>query len=248
VTGLLATGTDSLTQHDIARGATWADKLREANRNGSREKSRQWHFVNVEISHPDLNGACFGHRPIPTGTVASNGPAQDCVVDKIEQFTAELASPATDPEEPIVALRFLLHFVGDLHQPLHASDDNDRGGNDNRVSAPGLGAGNLHHFWDTESVDQPGADARSIAANLIGHMSKAQQQDWSQGLPADWAQESFQIARDDAYGRLPQSNAHRVYVLADDYLSMAIQDVALQLSKVGVRLTFILNNALRSSR
>jgi hypothetical protein len=87
-------------------------------------------------------------------------------------------------------------LVGDLHQPLHASDDNDRGGNDKRVSAPGLGAGNLHHFWDSEFVDQFGADARSIAANLIGHISKTQQQDWSHGTPADWAKESFQIARD----------------------------------------------------
>jgi hypothetical protein len=166
---------------------------------------------------------------------------------QIEEFAAELASPATDPEERIVALKFLLHLVGDLHQPLHASDENDRGGNDKRVSAPGLTAGNLHHLWDTEFVDQLGADARSVAADLIGHISKAQQH-WSQGSPADWARETFQIARDDAYGRLPQPNMHRVYVLSDDYVSMAVQVVAVQLSKAGVRLAFVLNKALGASR
>ncbi|WLA46706.1 MULTISPECIES: S1/P1 nuclease [Bradyrhizobium] len=76
------------------------------------------------------------------------------MVDKSQQFAAELANPATDVEEQVAALKFLLHFVGDVHQPLHSSDDHDRGGNAKRVSATGLSAGNLHHFWDTEFVDQ----------------------------------------------------------------------------------------------
>lgn len=247
VNGLLATDTDSLTPHDIANEATWADKFRDSNRNGSREKTHVWHFVDIEIGNPDLDGACFGHPRIPAGTVASNGPAQDCVVDKVEEFAAELSKSTTDPEERIIALKFLLHFVGDMHQPLHSSDDNDRGGNDKRVSAPGFKAGNLHHFWDTEFVDQLGADPRSIASDLIGHISGAQQQSWSKGTPAEWAQESFQIARDDAYGQLPEPNAHGSYRLSDDYVSMGTQDVAIQLSKAGVRLAFILNKTLGQS-
>src|SRR5229473_3601122 len=129
VNALLAADTDDLTAHDIASAATWADKYRDANFEGSRSKTRQWHFTDIEITAPDLQKACFNHPALPTGTVASNGPAADCVVDKIEQFAAELANPATDHDEQVVALKFLLHFVGDLHQPLHSSDDNDRGGN-----------------------------------------------------------------------------------------------------------------------
>jgi hypothetical protein len=129
VNALLAADTDSLTPHDIAGAATWADKFRDSNIGGARLKTRQWHFVDIEITAPDLDAACFNHPPIPTGTVASDGPADDCVVDKIDEFAAELANPATDHEEQVVALKFLLHFVGDLHQPLHSSDDNDRGGN-----------------------------------------------------------------------------------------------------------------------
>src|SRR5215470_8378703 len=135
VNALLAADTDSLTAHDIASAATWADKFRDSNRNGARQKTSQWHFVDIEITAPDLDAACFNHPQIPSGTVAANGPAADCVVDKINEFAAELANPATDAEEQIVALKFLLHFVGDLHQPLHASDDHDRGGNDKKVSA-----------------------------------------------------------------------------------------------------------------
>ena len=141
VSALLAADTDPLTAHNIAAAATWADKFRDANQNGAREKTRQWHFVDIEIASPDLDQACFGHPPVPPGTPASNGPEQDCVVDKIQEFAAELANPATDPEEQIVALKFLLHFVGDLHQPLHAADHHDRGGNDERVSAAGSGQG-----------------------------------------------------------------------------------------------------------
>jgi len=85
---------------------------------------------------------------------ASGGPPNACVVDKIRQFNTELAAPGTDPQERIIALKFLLHFVGDVHQPLHSADDHDQGGNSKRVSARGFPAGNLHHFWDTEFVEQ----------------------------------------------------------------------------------------------
>jgi len=54
---------------------------------------------------------------------------------KFQEFAAELANPGTDPEEQVVALMFVLHFVGDPRQPLHSSDDNDRGGNDKKVFA-----------------------------------------------------------------------------------------------------------------
>jgi len=245
VNALLAADTDSLTPHDIASAATWADKYRDANINGSRLKTRQWHFVDIEISAPDFDQACFGHPTIPAGTPASDGPADDCVVDKIQSFAAELTSPATDLEEQIAALKFLLHFIGDMHQPLHSSDDNDRGGNDKRVSAVGFRAGNLHHFWDTEFVDQLGSSTKAIASDLIGHISKTQEQQWQTGNLTDWAQESFGVAKNDAYGQLPDPNSRGSFRLSDDYVTTATQDVALQLSKAGVRLAFVLNNALR---
>jgi hypothetical protein len=245
VTALLASDSDTLTGHDIASAATWADKFRDANISGSRQRTRQWHFIDIEITAPNFDEACFNHPPIPTGTSASDGPEADCVVDKIQEFAAELTNPSIDIEEQVAALKFVLHFVGDVHQPLHSSDDHDRGGNSKRVSAGGFSAGNLHHFWDTEFVDQLGPDAKTIASDLIGHITKDQQLQWQSGNAADWAQETFRIANSDAYGQLPEPNTHGSFRLSDDYVTMAINDVALQLSKAGVRLAMILNQSLR---
>jgi hypothetical protein len=115
--------------------------------------------------------------------VASDGPADDCVVDKIQEFAAELANPPPTTRSRSRPLKFLLHFVGDLHQPLHSSDDHDRDGNDKKVSAAGFRVGNLHHFWDTEFVDQLETDPKSIAADLIGHISKEQEQTPAESSP-----------------------------------------------------------------
>jgi S1/P1 Nuclease len=68
---------------------------------------------------------------------------------------------------------------------------------------------------------------------------------WQAGSPSDWAKESFQIAMADAYGLLPEPSARGTYRLTDEYVTTATQDVALQLSKAGVRLAFVLNKALR---
>jgi S1/P1 Nuclease len=188
IVAMIAADPDNLTAHDIASEAAWADRYRDSDRNGSRqhyEQTWRWHFVNIELADPKLVRACFGHPPLPAGTVASNGSAQACVVDKFEQFAAELADPRTDPEERLVALKFALHSVGDLHQPLHAADDHDAGGNRKRVAAQGFRPGNLHHFWDTEWVQRLGTDPRQVADVLTGAISDQQRQAWSQGTAAD---------------------------------------------------------------
>lgn len=244
VQAMLAADTDSLTPHNIAAAATWADKYRDSNSNGARQATRQWHFVDIELSAPDLDSACFGHPVLPPGTLASNGPAQDCVVDKINEFAAELANPAIDPEERVMALKFVLHLVGDLHQPLHASDDHDQGGNKKRASAPGFKSGTLHHYWDTEFVEMLGPDPKQDAAALIARISPRDAHAWSQGDPSAWALDSFRIAKDDAYGQLPPPNARGSFPLPDAYVAMARRDVAMQLSKAGVRLAAVLNKAL----
>jgi hypothetical protein len=135
-------------------------------------------------------------------------------------------------------------LVGDLHQPLHASDDHDRGGNDKRVSAAGMHAETLHHYWDTDFVEQLGPNPQQIAAMLIAHISASDARNWVQGNPADWAMESFKVAKDDAYGRLPALEEGDKYQLTDTYVAMADRDVTLQLSKAGVRLADLLNRAL----
>jgi hypothetical protein len=250
IAGMLAADPDNLTSHDIASEAIWADRYRDSDRNGSHqhyEQTWRWHFVDIEIGDPNLDRACFGHPSLPAGTVTSNGPSQACVVDKIEQFAAELADLRTDPEERLVALKFVLHLVGDLHQPLHAADDHDAGGNRKRVTADGFRPGNLHHFWDTEWVRRLGDEPRQIAAALTAAISDEQRQVWSRGTVSDWAMESFAVARKDAYGLLPQPGESGVYMLDARYADTAVQDVRVQLSRAGLRLVVMLNKALGGS-
>jgi S1/P1 Nuclease len=247
VRALLAADSSGLTPKDIAHEATWADKYRDSDRDSSKRRyrsTRDWHFVDLEIDGPDLNRACFGRPRLPPGADASVGPADDCVVDKIDEFFAELKNPNTEEQERRLALQFLLHFVGDVHQPLHAADDRDQGGNRKFASAPGIPWNNLHHDWDTEFVARLGVDETEIARRLIAGISAPQRARWSAGTANDWASETFSVAKSHAYGLLPPPRAPSQYELPAAYVADATAVSAEQLCKAGVRLAFMLNQAL----
>ena len=118
--------------------------------------------------------------------------------------------------------------MGDLPQPLHAADDHDAGGNGKRISGGGLGAGNLYQLWDVELVEQLGSDPQRVASDLIGRIFDKERQEWSQGAAADWAMESFEVARNHIYGRLPPPGADRAYALLPAYVGQETRDAARQ--------------------
>jgi hypothetical protein len=116
---LLVLDTDTLTDHDLASEATWAGKYRESDRDTTKirhQGTRRCHFVDIELAEPRLDTAHFGHPPLPAGVLASEGPPQACVADRIEQFVAELRNPATGASEQLLSLKYLLHFVAGLLQ------------------------------------------------------------------------------------------------------------------------------------
>jgi len=245
VNSILAGDTTHLTATTmIDSEATWADKFRDSN-SARHAATAQWHFVDIEITAPNLATACFGRPALPAGKSASNGPANDCVVDKIEEFQAELLNSTTSATELREALQFMLHFVGDIHQPLHSSDDNDAGGNDKTVTAPGIASNSLHHYWDTEFVNRLGPSESAIAQSLIANITPDEITQWSAGTADDWAMESFTVAQNHAYGLLPAPTSTNHYSLPASYVTDATSVVATQLSKAGVRLAFVLNNALK---
>jgi hypothetical protein len=161
------------------------DKYRDSNqRRDHYEQTEQWHYVDIEIDGGDLEKACFGRPTLPVGTLASSGPAQACVVDKINQFAGELAAPGTDAVERLFALKCLLHFVGDVHQPLHSSDHHDRGGNEVKVSADGIQHNpkdELHGYWDTQFVDALAPSPQALASKLAKTITSAQAASWAKG-------------------------------------------------------------------
>jgi len=244
VNALLAQDADPLTQHDIASEATWADKYRQHHR-----ETAKWHFTDIELDHPDIKDACFGRRPLPSGVLASNGPPDSCAIDKIKQFADELASLKTDPEEKIIALKFVLHFVGDLHQPLHSADNHDKGGNAVKIIVDGFDHNQrdeLHAYWDTQFVRALGQSPNAIAQQLISGITPDLKAQWEKGTLDDWAMEAYGIAKSDVYGNPPLSQDELEHLDAA-YVAQAEKDVALQLSRAGVRLAEVLNRALGSS-
>jgi hypothetical protein len=238
---LLASDSDDLTGPDIASRATWADKYRISHR-----ETAAWHFVDIEIDKPDLATACSWFPASPRHA-ASQGPAKNCVVDKIEEFAAELKDPATPAPERLLALKFVLHFVGDMHQPLHAADHNDKGGNCIGLSpSPDGGVTNLHAFWDMTAVNALGYSAPTIAAKLDSKITPADVRAWSAGIPRDWAMQSWGMAKRDAYNlpSRPTCAQPGAVTLSPSYQATVEADAAHQLSVAGVRLAHVLNGAL----
>jgi S1/P1 Nuclease len=103
----------------------------------------------------------------------------------------------------------------------------------------------LHGYWDTQFVDAIGKPPTALATQLLEQITPAQAESWATGSPDDWAMEAFMIAKQDAYGDPPLSKSKPQH-LDGAYVAQAEQDVALQLSKAGVRLASLLNAALRS--
>jgi hypothetical protein len=267
---LAADTNNQWTRTDIASEATWADQLREKSPSG-RRVTANWHFVNIDHDEPDLDKACFDH-PRVSGP-ASAGPSPDCVVDKIVQFTDELRSPQTTLEEKLVALKFLLHFVGDIHQPLHAATRTDPaiGHHDYGGNCVGILRGRanepqrLHAYWDTALVRSAlGGDPTGAAATLMALLTSENRQAWSGGTPADWAMESYKLAKSSAYAGVidhapeqtgymfrdrrdhpdTRCGASNVYRIDANYDTQAERVVKEQLARAGVRLARLLKENL----
>jgi hypothetical protein len=240
VDAILAGDTDTLTGTDVASRATWADKWRTSHRD-----TAAWHFSDVELSSGDLNAACFSFPSLPAGTPASQGTKDDCAANKISQFEAELKDPTTSDDERRFALKFLLHFVGDLHQPLHSSDSDDRGGN--CVLITGGSHANLHSYWDTTVVKTLGSSPSDIATKLDAKITKKNVKDWSAGDPKAWTTEAFGLAKTVAY-KLPMHGTCAAkpapITLSAAYKKKAASTATTQLQRAGIRLAYELNQAL----
>jgi S1/P1 Nuclease len=144
------------------------------------------------------------------------------------------------PEARNEALKFIVHFVADLHQPLHCADDNDRGGNDVHVTFFGENA-NLHSVWDTLLIERIDSDPGHYADRLDADLTDSTIRAFEQGTVEDWALESHAVGKKVVYGALPR---RETIDLGTDYFEVAAGAADLQLQKAGIRLAFILNEAL----
>jgi hypothetical protein len=264
VEALLKTDKDSrLTKNDIASEATWADVLRDKSEE-ARVATSPWHAVRLSGDAPNLGNACFGRKQLPAGYPASHGPQDNCVVDKILQFEKELQNPDTSPGERLAALQFLLNLAADVSDPLLAIDKGDQGG---RCTAPQIGAAKtpvrLSVYWEnTLAGEAIGRDPAQAATRLMTGVAPADTQKWASGDPADWAQDSHEVAKTVLYGFPADSAAGKytfpaakgeqescsevkLYRVSADYEAKALAAVKQQLAKSGVRLAQALRDSLK---
>jgi hypothetical protein len=244
VDAILAQDPDSSTPSDMLSRAVWADIYRRDHRETS-----QWHFADVEKDHPNFDAACFSHPA--SAQPASAGPENACVIDRVADFARELGNPDTPIAERILALKFVLHFVGDMHQPLHVADNHDHGGNCILISLGGSRTVNLHSYWDTVVVGELGKDAREILTRLTADITPDKAAAWSEGDFNAWAHETNAIAFSTAYSFRTQPRCEQSptpLLLPNGFDEAAQTAAATQLERAGVRLAAVLEKALSSLR
>jgi hypothetical protein len=182
------------------------------------------------------------------GLASDECPQADrCVLSAILADSKVLASKADTDADRLIALKSLGHWVGDIHQPLHVSFGDDRGGNN--ISVNGQCAGNLHATWDNCLVLYAvGPDASDAATDLLSAISPETRTRWVASEPRDWANESFAVAEALKTGYCvmhgPSCDAGVGSVpIGADYLNANEPVVKVQLQKAGVRLARILDTA-----
>lgn len=160
-----------------------------------------------------------------------------CVIEAIEDMSGVLESPRFNQGEKLEALKFLTHFIGDLHQPLHAGYGDDRGGNDTSVSAWGESR-NMHSVWDWVLIEHTGIPWQAYAVQLQDEITPIDRQLWARGMPDNWAEESYQIVENAVY------DVGEGAVVGDEYYERNISTVEQQLKKAAVRMAMVLDRVL----
>ncbi|HWU04624.1 MAG TPA: S1/P1 nuclease [Novosphingobium sp.] len=183
-------GTPQCAVKSLADAAVWPDCLRGEAWRWS--YTFPWHYQDGEVDAPAFD-------------IKANCSYAACVTGQIERTRRELADSSLPAAQRLLALAFLVHFVGDLHQPLHAAEhDHDAGGNGVKVLRPGeTKPDSLHWIWDKDVAE---AAVALPGPPLVRAYSADERAAIATGTVEDWAKESWIIARDKVY---PQVYGHR---------------------------------------
>jgi len=213
----------------LDEAANWPDEMRAAPGDFWQKTATPWHYVT-------LNGIIYDHAP-PEGDA----------LEALGRFSKTLQDPNASRADKQLALRFIVHLVGDLHQPLHVGKCCDKGGNDVKVTWFGKPT-NLHAVWDSQLVDDEQLSFTELAAKLERHISPQDVVKWWDVNPRDWISESAEI-RDTVYpppakpvkGRKPKKGQPLLPDLSYSYVYKFTPVMERRLSQGGVRLAAYLN-------
>ena len=229
-----------LGRESLADVSSWADGYLIGN-----YQTSYWHYVNIppDATSYDRDRDCPRQPGIAAGSRLDVW--RDCAVDRILYNEQRLADPKLDRADRAIALKFLVHFVGDLHQPFHALGV-ERGGNGILVSVFGSPACrgstgdsfpcNLHGVWDVSLIAHRQLSDQQYLAELERLIKQRRWTTADPGTPADWAMQSHALGKAALVG--PKTNIDEAYYKAqisviDDRLALA-----------GLRLAALLNRSL----
>ncbi|WP_375290297.1 S1/P1 nuclease [Qipengyuania sp.] len=223
-------GTPDCPLDNLEQAAVWPDCIRrDYNRWGY---TAAWHYQTEPITEPyDVRKNCSGGN---------------CVSAQIARNQRLLADESLPANVRLEALSFLVHFVGDIHMPLHSGDLEDRGGNDRTVAygiVPGL---NLHWIWDGPLAER----AISEDPPVVRRYSPAEREALAGGEIADWGRESWQLARQEAYplafgcdpcdGSVPKDGT-----LSQEAIAEGVPFARRRVVQAGLRIARLLDEAMR---
>jgi hypothetical protein len=228
-----------LDGRSLADIAVWADDYVAGN-----YQTGSWHYVNIpaDARAYDRERDCPRQPGVSPGGRGDNW--RDCVVDRILYNERRLRDPALDRADHAIALKFVVHFIGDLHQPFHALMV-ERGGNGIPVSvfgSPTCGYPdgtkfpcNLHAVWDGDLIAHRHLSDRAYVSELEQMIARRKWSADAAGTPAEWAMESHELAKEALLP--PGGNADEAYYRAH------IAELDARLARGGLRLAATLNRA-----
>ena len=222
---------DSRSKETLADVAPWADEYRV-----DHPETGAWHYVDIPKSAATFDR----NRDCPASATDPKSPWRDCVTDRILYFEGRLGDTALSLKERAIALKFLVHFIGDVHQPFHAMGD-DRGGNN--ISVAFLGSPqcgpykcNLHGVWDDSMIEERGLSEKKYTDALIQQIADNHWERMDGGSPVAWANISHHYA--------VEAYAPNGALLTHDYVAEESKIVDAELALGGLRLAHVLNRIL----
>ena len=216
-----------LGDESLADAATWADQVRN---DPEYSGTAPWHFINV-----------------PLGLSFEQFKAQVTTSDKMNVYTAllkeekQLTDPAASHEQKVAALKFIAHFVGDIHQPMHVSRAEDKGGNTIQLQYDNQGT-NLHALWDTKLLEHGGLNYQQLAEKY-DHASEQQIKKWQGDPPILWAWESYQVSTQ-IYAEVAANGRN----IDHAYYEANIPVIENRIEKAGIRLAGVLNTLFENAK
>jgi len=210
-----------LGNETFSEASTWADEHRSP-------KDSPWHYINLPLglSHDEF--------------IKMVKESKNNVYTAILQTEAILKDNSSSNEKKNEALKFLIHFIGDAHQPMHVSRKEDKGGNDIQVRFEGKGT-NLHSLWDSGLIDFEGQTETQMTSSY-DTATPTEIKKWQSDDPAEWLWESYQISSELYAGVKSGQKIDKAYY--DKYIPVIHQRV----NMAGIRLAGELNKILQSKQ